>query len=267
MSNPRKSNSKFCFYASLLDAYQNYLDTDELWGRYYGNSDEPKFTPDEWADKQFVELINRINRVPFTNDAVEKGTALNNMVDMLVDKTMDNGQFVLQDDEERGVMTIFERTMVEDADGKKEAQLLNPRSFLRSMVMDFAEYYDGALKQVFTIGTIDTCFGDVDVYGFIDYLLPFSVHDMKTSRMYSAGAYKNHWQHIVYPYALRCQGIEIDRFEYNVTNFKDTFTEVYMFKDERDIPRLRDMCELFINFLLTHKHLITDTKIFNYREV
>jgi hypothetical protein len=265
--NRSQSKSNFQFYASLLDAYQNFLDSEEIYDKYWGHSEDPKFTYDEYADKQFVELINRINRVPFTNDAVEKGTALNNMVDMLIDGVTDNGQFVLQANEEKNLMTISEREIMVDDEGNQSETFKNEHSFLLPMVREFADYYDGALKQYFVKGTLDTCYGDVDLYGFIDYLLPFSYHDMKTARSYSAGSYKNHWQHIVYPFAGYQCGLNIERFEYNVTNFKETFTEVYMFKPERDIPRLRNMCELFIGFLLNNKELITDEKIFNYRKL
>lgn len=266
MSNPQ-SQSKFCFYASILDAFQSYLDTDNTWEKYYGRSDEPKFTCDEFSDMRFTEFINRINRVPFTNDAVEKGIALNNMVDMLLDNQTDNDQFVISTDEEKQKITIREREIVVDANDNPVETFKNERSFYLPMVNEFVNYYEGALKQHFVLGTLDTCFGDVDLYGYIDYLMPFSYHDMKTTRQYSAGSYKNHWQHLVYPFAGMQCGLDIDRFEYNVTNFKETFTEVYMFKPERDIPKLRNMCEMLIQFLLNNKALITDEKIFNYRKI
>ena len=266
-NSQQQSDVSFRFYATLLDAFQNYLDTDELWEKFWGKSEDPKFSYDEYADKQFVELINRINRVPFTNDAVEKGTAFNNIVDMFLDGKVDDGLHVLQIDEEKNAVTISDREIVVDEKGNQTEQLINARSFLLSVAREFAGYYEGSLKQFFTHGIIDTCFGDVELYGFIDYLLPFSVHDMKTTKSYSAGSYKSHWQHIVYPFTLQQSGIQVSQFEYNVTNFKETFTELYMFKPERDIPRLRDMCERFIEFLLNNRHLITDEKIFNYRNI
>ena len=271
MSNQRNekkpSSSKFAFSATLLDAFQNYLETEELWEKFWGKSEDPKFSYDEYADKQFVELINRINRVPFTNEAVEKGSAFNNIVDMMLEGKMDDGLHVLKIDNEANTVTIKEREIVVDEKGNQTEQFNKAWSFPLPLAREFAEYYEGALKQFFIRGTLDTCYGDVDLYGFIDYLLPFSVHDMKTTKSYSAGSYKNHWQHIVYPFALNQNGIPVNHFEYNVTNFKETFSEVYVFNPERDIPKLRDMCERFICFLLNNRELITDTKIFNYRDV
>lgn len=260
-----KPESKFAFYATLLDAFQRYLETDEIWEKFYGKSEDPKFSYDEFADAQFTDIINRINRVPFTNDAVEKGTAFNNIVDMLLEGQTDNGQFVLTTNEEKQTIAIKEREIIVDEQGNQTEHFKSERSFSLPIAKEFVDYYDGGLKQFFTKATIDTCYGNVDVYGFIDYLLPFSVHDMKTTKMYSAGSYKNHWQHIVYPYCLHQNGMPIDRFEYNVTNYRETFTEVYVFDEGRDVPKLRDMCERFIAFILNNRDLITDKKIFNIR--
>ena len=55
--------------------------------------------------------------------------------------------------------------------------------------------------------------------------MPLSIHDIKTTSKYEAFKYKNNWQHIVYPY---CTGIP--DFEYNITDFKETYTEKYVFE-------------------------------------
>lgn len=265
--NSQPSNCKFRIYATLLDAFQNYLDTEMLWEKFWGKSEDPKYSYDEYADMQFVEIINRINRVPFTNDAVEKGTAFNNIIDMLLDGKHDDGLHILEVDDKKNIVSISEREILVDEQGNQTELIKGARSFSLSVAREFAEYYEGALKQYFTKGVLDTCYGDVELYGFIDYLLPFSIHDLKTTKSYSAGSYKNHWQHIVYPFTLNQNGIHVAQFEYNVTNYKETFSEVYMFKPERDIPKLRDMCERFIGFLLNNRELISDEKIFNYRNV
>ena len=61
---------------------------------------------------------------------------------------------------------------------------------------------------------------------------------------------------------MKQMGMDISHFEYNVTNFKETFSEVYVFEEERDIPKLRDICERFIQFVETNRDVITDTKVF-----
>lgn len=56
------SQPKYKFYATLLDAFQWYLDTEQ-----------------ETAEQDFLD---KINRVPFQSDAAEKGSAFNDVLDI-----------------------------------------------------------------------------------------------------------------------------------------------------------------------------------------
>jgi hypothetical protein len=53
--------AKYRFYATLLDAYQRYLGSEQ--------------------DEAFQEIIDKINRKPFESEAAAKGTAFNKLVD------------------------------------------------------------------------------------------------------------------------------------------------------------------------------------------
>ena len=68
-------------YATLLDSYFNYLNSDVIYERYYGWSENPPYTEEEFRQKQFQELIDRINRRPFDSEAADKGTAFNEVID------------------------------------------------------------------------------------------------------------------------------------------------------------------------------------------
>lgn len=59
-------------YATLLDSYFNYLNSDVIYERYYGWSENPPCTEEEFRQKQFQELIDRINRKPFDSEAADK---------------------------------------------------------------------------------------------------------------------------------------------------------------------------------------------------
>lgn len=68
-------------------------------------------------------------------------------------------------------------------------------------------------------------------------------------------------------------GCEVSTFEYNILRWGkdevtpgDTFTEVYEFKPENDIPSIREICEQLIRFLNANKDVITDVKVFNLME-
>jgi len=70
---------RYNFYATLLDAFQRYLDAESIYEKYF--NEKMSFAEYEAQTKQ--ELIDKINRVPFDSDAADKGTAFNELVDVL----------------------------------------------------------------------------------------------------------------------------------------------------------------------------------------
>ena len=237
---------KFKFYATLLDAFSNYLRSDAIYERYWGFSENPPHTPEEFKEQQFQSLIDTINRVPFDSEAADRGTCFNEIVDALIENRKPNG------------------VEVERVDGVLYRASYNERTFdfPIALCLEFANYYKGALTQQRVEAILPTCFGEVLVYGVIDELMPLSIHDIKTTGNYYVGKFKDHWQHIVYPYCLMRNGGDVRLFEYNITDFKNTYTESYTFVPERDIPILTDHCEEFIRCLNDNRDLITDKKIF-----
>jgi len=246
---------RFRFYASLLDAFQQYLDSDIIWEKYWGYSETPPHTPEEFRKQQFQSLIDRINRVHYENEAVDRGTAFNEVIDCMV--------------ENRGTDKVKVEKLLNNGMVAALNATYNNRTFCFPMplVREVSDYYKGALTQQYVQAVLPTMFGDVLVYGFIDYVLPFLICDLKTTGRYSVGDFKNHWQHIVYPYAMMENGSKVFDFEYNVVEFGksdyNTYTESYSFVPERDVPKLTQHCEDFIRFLQQNRELITDKKIFN----
>lgn len=246
---------KFKFYATLLDSFTSYLRSDAIWDRYWGVSENPPHTLEEFKEKQFQSLIDTINRVPFDSEAADKGTAFNEVIDCMIENR-------------KSETVLVERLLSDMMDGRQALVGLratyNNRQFdfPISICREFANYYKGALSQQRVEAILHTCFGDVLVYGVIDELMPMSVHDIKTTGSYYVGKFKDHWQHIVYPYCLMQNGSDVRLFEYNITDFKNTYTETYTFVPERDIPILVNHCEEFIRFLNDNRDLITDKKIF-----
>lgn len=240
---------KYRFYATLLDAFQGYLDTEKNYNTFYSNPDSEKFvTYDAYEAKVLKELIDRINRVPFESEAADKGTAFNEIVDALIAGTNSEKCPFTIDNKVGYIFTTYKNRNF---------------AFKKALCEEFADYYKGAMSQVLVSAVLDTKYGKVELYGYIDELMPFSVHDIKTTKYYQAFKFQNHWQHYVYPYCLSQLGSETKFFEYNITNFEDTFTERYEYVPERDVPILRNHCEALIEFLMTYRHLITDKKIFN----
>lgn len=242
---------KYKFYATLLDAFTSYLKSDVIWGKYWGFSENPPHTPDEFKDLQFQHLIDTINRVPFDSEAADKGTAFNEVVDCLIENRKSDKVKV-------------EKILSDDGTTVDLSATYNNRQFVfpLSLCREFANYYKGALTQQRVEAVLPTCFGNVLLYGYIDELMPMSVHDIKTTGSYFVGKFKDHWQHMVYPYCLMQNGNDVRLFEYNITDFKSTYTESYTFVPERDMPILTNHCEEFIRFLNDNRDLITDKKIF-----
>lgn len=242
-------------YPTLLDSFTNYLKSEVYYDKYYAWSDNPEYTPEKYQKKCFDELIDRINRVPFDSEAADKGTAFNEVIDCMIENR-------------KSEIVQVERLLSDMMDGRQALVGLratyNNRQFdfPISICREFANYYKGALSQQRVEAILHTCFGDVLVYGVIDELMPMSVHDIKTTGSYYVGKFKDHWQHIVYPYCLMQNGSDVRLFEYNITDFKNTYTETYTFVPERDIPILVNHCEEFIRFLNDNRDLITDKKIF-----
>ena len=250
---------KFKFYASLLDNFWGYENSDSIWEQYWGFSENPKYTPEEFHELKFQSLIDSINRVPFDSEAADRGTAFNEVIDCVV----------LHQNS-----TKMKITTVKDEYGRVSGvkARYNGREFYFpiALVREVADYYKGALCQQYVQAILPTAFGDVMLYGYIDYLMPFMTCDLKTTGQYKGvGSFKNHFQHLVYPYALLKNGCNVAEFEYNIVEmgktYFETYTESYLFRPERDVPYLQENCEELIKFLNENRSLIKNEKIFGLR--
>lgn len=242
------SNVKYKFYATLLDSFQGYLNSSEIYQNYWGFSENPDKTEEEFEKEQFQGLIDRINRVPFDIEKADKGTAFNEVIDCIIDNVKSE-KMEIETSTYRGKSTIKvtynERTF----------------NFDTELCKQFAQRLQGSLTQQYTEGVLQTKYGAVLAYGYIDQVMPFKVVDTKTKGKYSAFKFRNNWQHKVYPFCLKQNGVDINEFEYLVTDFKKIYTETYTF-NQKDVQALVLHCEQFIEFIEAHKHLITDEKIF-----
>ena len=250
----------YCFYATLLDAYQNYLNSDKIWEKYWGWSDNPPHTLEEFQQEQFQGLINTLNRVPFDSEAADRGTAFNELIDSI--NTGEDSEKITYD-------------IAYNLDGTPAAYVVvyNNRTFTFPYwtCLELVGYFADAVAQQYVEAELSTKYGIVKLYGYIDEVMPDTVHDIKTTGSYSFGKFKSNWQHLVYPYCLHRDGCNISRFEYNIVEFSgksscNIYTELYIYDDERDTKRLREHCEDLICFINDNKHLITNKKLFNNYE-
>lgn len=258
-----ETQPKYRFYATLLDAYTDYLNSDLIWDRYWGWSENPPHTPEEFRQQQFQSLIDRINRVPFDSEAADRGTAFNEVVDCLVENRKSDRIEV-----EKVYAPAVVGNRVENAVTALKVSYNNREfTFDITLCRTMAAKYKGALTQQFVSGILPTAYGDVELYGYVDELMPVSVHDIKTTGSYQVGKFRDHAQHLVYPFALRQMGNDVSRFDYDIVLLGkygwETFTETYVFNPDRDIPLLRAKAEGLVEFIEENRGLITDKKIFN----
>lgn len=263
-------------YPTILDAFWGYLNSDAVWERYWGWSENPPHTPEQFHELQFQELIDRINRKPFDNEKADRGTAFNEVIDCMVEHRKSEMMQIekvykvqrIGACDEMGRPIYYDGIQTNEVIALKATYNNREFTFPISLCREFANYFQGALTQQRVEAILPTAYGNVLVYGLIDELMPTTVHDIKTTGSYTVGKFKDHHQHLVYPYALMQNGSDVRTFEYNIVEFNkggyvvDTYTETYVFKPERDIPILTNHCEEFIRFLEENRDLITDTKIF-----
>lgn len=249
---------RYRIYATLLDSFQSLRNCDEIYEKYWGRSESPQYTLEEFRDKKFQEFFNGINRIRETNEQASRGSAFNEVIDCIV----------------KGVRPSFGVTrMVSQTLG--DCYQVEYDGFLFYIPIDICRTlgtkYRGAITQYRTEAVLPTRDGDVLLYGYIDELMPLSCHDIKTTGAYSFGKFADHNQHLVYPYCLLKNGMDVTRFDYDVIEidksgrYNGPYTETYNFDKERDTTELQGRVEELVEFLEANKSLITEQKIFNYR--
>jgi hypothetical protein len=213
----------YFIYPTLLDAFQYYLDN-----------------PD--SEKQ--EMIDRVNRVPFVNEAADKGTAFNELVDKIIsgiEITGDEMQYLFERPDRKWIFT-----------------------FKCSILKQFVERLNGSVPQIYLSSELNTKYGPVLLYGYADEIKGDTIYDIKTTSRYEFPKFLKNWQHRAYLHAQHES--YIDRFQYLVTDFNSVFTEDYTYlpKYENELVLI---CERLIEFIESNKELITDQKIFGNQNV
>lgn len=225
---------------------------------------EYKLTPAEMQLKLEVDLINGINRIPKgASEAADKGTAFNEIVDCLIE---DRGC-------QRDDMTL---TSLEDEKGRKIA-----RATINGQTFDFdvelcaetARLFKGSLPQYLALAHMQTRYGVVEFYGYIDEWMGRLMFDIKTTKEYGFGKYASGWQHVLYPWCVVESGLttEVESFTYYVVEWaskkmpltaKNVYYETYSYDHEQAGRRLLQMAERFITWLESRREFIQDKRIF-----
>lgn len=298
---------KFRFYPTLLDSFQNYVDSDSIWDKYYGNSETPSISVEEFHEQKRQDLLDNINRAEHEpSEAASKGTCLNEIVDRIVmGKSPSDSNVIVKTikDLESCQDAIKHRVYDPNKSNEENEQMYVVRAqellekirqpFIYASVGGFefyfdinfckevAKYFNWCLCQYRTSAILPTSKGDVELYGYIDYLREKSIFDLKTTKSYAFGNYAKYNQRHAYPYCMEESGMmaEVRDFEFTVyqlsggTSRTPLITgrqnkEVYTYSRKQSVEILTENCERFIDFVNDNMDLIdlSKTKIFQDRE-
>jgi hypothetical protein len=221
-------------YPTLIDSFNYFLSSEHM---------------------SLQEMIDRINRVPTPfPDAARKGTALNDMIDAMLAGEVITPKNVLIRGQEKRVYNWqhnYEEMGVERSE---------PYAFDCEVVDELLENLAGASCQVYTQGTIRTSHGNVRLYGYLDYVVRDKAIDLKSTSRYSWPKFQNNFQHRCYLYTLRNEGIEVEQFQYLVTDFREVYKEDYFWNGDLERSIL-PFLERFLEFVDQHIDQIRDEKV------
>ena len=270
------STPKYRIYPSVLDKFQKFLDSDIVAEEFWNKDSEGdyKLSPEEMSVQLEQELLDCINRVPHEpSEAADKGTAFNEVIDCIIEhhpcdrEDMEIKTGMMTDDV---ISTNYGGVQLKAIDVKFNGFEFR---FDAHLCKDVAQYFKGCIPQYTCSAILPTIYGDVELYGHVDYINTNKIHDLKTTKNYTFGNYEKYWQRHLYPYCLIESGEmeEVTEFEFTVVKWRelknkpisgDIFKEVYTYSHEASTKALRGICEAFIEWLEANRHRITDKKIF-----
>lgn len=247
----------------MLDAYMSFADSDILYQRFWGNSNDPSKSESDFQKECEKHLLDQINRClkEFT-EATSKGTAFNELVDMIIHKRRyPSIEMTVEPYYDKGFFEVL-------IDG-----------FLFRFSMELcnvvASKFPDAISQYRCQADLQVNDAIVTLYGYLDEWVGCHIFDIKTCKNYSFGDYERKSQRHLYPFCLIESGDcnHIEDFTFTVVNlFKPdsktsvingkVYNEVYTYNHEQSRLWLKEHCENFISWLESRKSFITDKRIF-----
>lgn len=281
------STPKYRIYPSVLDKFQKFLDSDLVAEEFWNKDSEGdyKLSPEEMSVQLEQELLDCINRVPHDpSEAADKGTAFNEVIDCIIENhPCEREDMEIFSSNSFRVLDVYGSPNDPETCDVEHHDECKPNIHVKFNGWDFyydsflcrniAQYFKGCIPQYTCSAILPTIYGDVELYGHVDYINTNKIHDLKTTKNYTFGNYEKYWQRHLYPYCLIESGEmqEVTEFEFTVVKWKERknepisgemYKEVYTYSHEASSKALRGICESFIEWLEANRDRITDKKIF-----
>lgn len=170
---------------SLLNKFSDWLNSYELYEKFWGDCENPSMTALGFEAKQRAELLSYINREPQPlSEAADRGTCLNEIVDRLIGAIPNAGVNVEQKigpewvASRNGFVFHFDDELCED----------------------LATLFRTAIPQYHLCHTYEIGRGcEIELHGYADYIFPTQIYDLKTTTKYEGERYRTNWQRQIYP--------------------------------------------------------------------
>lgn len=196
------------------------------------------------------ELLARLNRAGAPSVEARRGDAFNILIDKMA----------------QGCIPEMSTDPVTGDFAYRELSRDNYEFFFPLHVCDkIADIYRQSVQQVRLDGHILTRYGNVHLYGYADGVFSSLIRDIKTTKQYKVGKYRDGWQAYVYTYCLKQMGGIVTDFFYDVTDFKEVYMEHYNAQrlDLRD--RISEL-EEFIQYIENKREMIHNPRLFGLEE-
>ncbi len=206
---------RYVLSPSMLNKFTGWLNSEEDYWKYWGNSETPKLTLAEYQQQQQDELIFYLQGDPQPPmEAADRGTCLNEIVDCLIGA-------IPREDVTWAKEDISYTAQLNGFSFKFYAQLVDDTQMaMRNGIPQFH------LKHLYKPDGVDY---EVLLHGYSDYIFPTQIWDLKTTLKYDGEKYANNWQRHVYPMLAVDEGdmISCETFGFHVVELrKDSASDI-----------------------------------------
>jgi len=216
--------------ASMLNSFQWYLD-------HQSNND----------DAEIQKLLDTINRVSVEyTEAQARGKCFEEVIN----------KYLTSAEVSKLIKATNEIQVNFDCNEQHFNFVFDKKLILK--ILNYLEEQGVYLQQHYINKEIKVDNTNIELYGYIDYLTPTTIIDLKTTKSYSFPKYFNNWQKHIYSY---CLINEVEQMQFLATDFEEMFIENYN-TDTIDYAELRRMLMHFIIWIEAYREQITDKKIF-----